>query len=754
MAFAQEWNLTGRLFDKAAGSLPLEATEIIVSHLDGETISSGFSDNQGKFTFSLPSGKFVVRYRQLGDILKADTIDVHNNVDLGDIMLTVKEHTLNEVMITSQRRLFSQKAGKLVYLVQNSPFASGFNMRDMLHNIPRIDPTSDEIKIIGKNGVVVLVNGHRINLDGKDLDMYLRTLPSENVSKIELVTNPSAEFDAEGNCGVINIILKSKPVGFDGNVHTVLTQRSHFSAEEGIGLSFSSGNFSVEYKINNSNEKRRQIVQNTYSYPDYMRFTTDNTLNRYDILGQNLNSNYQLGDLNLGFFATLNNSRSKAHQMGQMTFNADACPSNSYSESNHDKYHLETISPYVDWKLDSLGKKVTVNYNYIHVIDKINQNFDSSTAHNFSNSNNDYSYIVNTLSADLNLPFTWLNFELGGKYSHFRTNNVSEFGSRNVFLYKETVTAFYADVNRMFDFFYAKAGLRYEHTNDDGITLEGLSVSNKYDHWFPFAEISYNPSDNHSFALSYSKRIDRPSMNDMNPTRVFRNTYTYTEGNDRLTPSVMDNLEFNYVFKGNFSFNLYYYHTSDAIQNLTQVVDDLFTKYSPKNCLTINTFGTDASYNFSFGKFNLYSSVSMFYVKAKSYVDELDDKDLRSLNTSFSANLSYRYKVLNFYANYYHVLPGIEESFHTGNLDCVGLGCKIDIIKNKLLLNIQAQDIFSGTKSNNRTEYKDYVFRNRINNDNTSFRVGLTYNFGKQKAKKADINISNNETNRLPDIKK
>lgn len=72
----------------------------------------------------------------------------------------------------------------------------------------------------------------------------------------------------------------------------------------------------------------------------------------------------------------------------------------------------------------------------------------------------------------------------------------------------------------------------------------------------------------------------------------------------------------------------------------------------------------------------------------------------------------------------------------------------------KLLLNIQAQDIFSGTKSNNRTEYKDYVFRNRINNDNTSFRVGLTYNFGKQKAKKADINISNNETNRLPDIKK
>ena len=754
VSFAQQWHLTGRLLDKDDGSSPLEGTEIIVSHLDGETISSNFSDDQGKFMLSLSTGKFVVRYRQLGDILRADTIDVHDNIDLGNIKLNVKDHTLKEVTITSQRRMLSQKAGKLVYLVQNSPFANGFNMRDLLHNIPRIDPTSDEIKIIGKSNVLVLVNGHRINLDGKDLDVYLRTLPSENVSKIELMTNPSAEFDAEGNCGVINIILKSKPVGFDGNIHTLLTQRSHFSVEEGAGFSFSSGNFSVEYKVNNSNEKRRQMVQNSYSYPAYTRFTNDNTLNRYDILSQNLNSNYQLGNWDLGFFATLNSSRNKARHIGEMTFSVDTYPSNSYSELNHDKYRLGTISPYAVWKLDSLGKKITVNYNYIHVTDNINQSFGSSTAQGFSSSSNDYSYIVNTLSADLTLPFTWLNFELGGKYSHFRTNNVSEFGIRNGFLYKESITAFYADINRKFGSFYAKAGLRYEHTYDDGITLEGQSVSNKYNHWFPFAELSYNPSDDHSFALSYSKRIDRPSMNDMNPTRVYRDTYTYTEGNDRLAPSIMDNLEFNYVFKGNLTFDLYYYHTSDAIQNLTQVVDDLFTKYSPKNCLTINTFGTDASYNLSFGKFNLYTSISMFYIKAKSYVDELDDKDLQSLNTSFSANLSYRYKAMTFYANYYHVLPGVEEAYHTGNIDYVGLGCKIDLLKNKLLLNIQAQDIFGGTKSHNWMEYKDYIFRNRIDNDNTSFRVGLTYNFGKQKAKRADVSISNSETNRLPDIKK
>ena len=96
----------------------------------------------------------------------------------------------------------------------------------------------------------------------------------------------------------------------------------------------------------------------------------------------------------------------------------------------------------------------------------------------------------------------------------------------------------------------------------------------------------------------------------------------------------------------------------------------------------------------------------------------------------------------------------MEESFHTGNLDCLGLGCKINLLKNKLLLNVLAQDIFGGTKAHNRVAYNDYMFRNNIDNDNTSLRVGLTYNFGKHKAKRTDVNINNSEMNRLPDIKK
>lgn len=109
---------------------------------------------------------------------------------------------------------------------------------------------------------------------------------------------------------------------------------------------------------------------------------------------------------------------------------------------------------------------------------------------------------------------------------------------------------------------------------------------------------------------------------------------------------------------------------------------------------------------------------------------------------------------MTFYANYYHIFPGIEEAYHTGNIDCVGLGCKMNIIKNRFLVNLQANDIFGGVKSHNRVEYNDYVFRNNIDNDNTYIRMNLTYKFGKHKARKTDVSISNNEVNRLPDIKK
>lgn len=751
---AQQWKVSGQLIDKTNTNKPLEAVEILISKLDGESIYSDFSDGEGKFTIPLATGQFVLKYRQLGDILRTDTIRVNKNIDMGCISLNIKQYTLKEVTVTSQKRMLTRKDGHLVYLVQNSPFANGFSTRDLLHNIPRIDPSSDEIKIIGKSNVLVLVNGHHINLEGKDLDTYLRTLPSEDISKVELITNPSTEYDAGGNSGVINIILKDKPVGLDGDIHSNYTQRSHAALEEGVRLSTSTGDISLEYRVNNSNEKRHQIIESSYSYQDFSRDSESRKLNRYNVLAQDLNGNLCVGPFNLGFFATLNRSSSRISQYGELTTSDVKYSNSDFSSMNKDRYHLFTISPYAEWKLDSLGKKISLNYNYINVGDNIRQDYTAGEEKTYKLNHNDYSYVVNTVNIDTKIPFSWLNFELGGKYSHFRTNNNSTFDIVNGFLYKETIVSLYTDINHNFGAWYAKVGLRYENTKDTGLTQEGIRAKNKYNHWFPFAELSFTPSNNHSFTLGYSKHINRPTMNEMNPTRVYSDSYNYTVGNIYLQPSMMDNIEFNYIFKGNLSFDLYYYNTSDAVQMLTSVTDNMITKSAPVNCLNIKTYGGDANYSFSFWRFNLYTSLSMYYNKGKSYVREVDDHELKSLNATASGNLSYRFKAANLYVKYFHVFPGLEEIYHTKSLDCLTLGYKLNLLKNRLILNVQMQDVFGGTKSRNRVNYTDYVFQNRIDNDNTSLRIGLTYKFGKHKAKKSDIYINNNETNRLPDIKK
>lgn len=750
MIKAQNYHISGQLQEAGTAHKPIEAAEILVNDMNGHAIYDDFSDERGKFAFDIAAGTYVMIYRQLGDIMRKDTIDVHTDINFGIIPLKIKEYMLEGVTITSQKRILSRKKDRLVYLVENSPFATGFSSRDLFQNVPRIDPTSEGLKIIGKSSVIVLVNGHRINLEGTDLNSYLQNIPSDNVSKIELITSPSAEYDAGGNSGVINIILKRPPIGFDGRVSASYTQRSYAAFSESASLSFSNQYLSLTYDVNRANGKRKRMNKTNYEFSDYTRYSDSNEVNKYDNVGQNLNGNLDLGDVNIGFFATQKNSNSDPRKNSIVGISTDNTQDVLSTTKQDNKYRLSTISPYVEWKLDSLGKKVTVNYSYINIGDDNNQDYTSSSAQPFSHSNSDYSFIVNTVNADINLPFKWLTFELGGKHSHFRTNSHSMFDIASGFLYKETVNAFYTSVNRSFGPLYVKTGVRYEHTKNEGLTIEGLKTDSKYGNWFPFVNLSYDPNDNHSFNLGYSKHINRPSMNDVNPTRVYNDAFHYTVGNPSLEPPIMENLELSYVYKGNLSVDLYYYHTSDGSMPLTKIIDNTTEMTQPVNCVDIKSYGGNIGYNFSFNRFNLYTSVTASYNRGTSYLAEVDDSDMKSFNSTISTNLSYNFKKVKLYAKYYRALPGLEEVYHTKSMDLLRLGCHVELIKDKLNLSVTALDPFYGSRGRFHVDYADYTYRCINDNDNRSFSIGLTYKFGSHKAKKSNLNIDNSDRYRLP----
>ena len=173
-------------------------------------------------------GNFTLVIRYLGEILYQKTIALNENTDLG-VLKVDNAHQLSEVTLTAKKQLIEKKSDRLVYNVQNSLLSTGVSSDELLKNIPRIDPTSDGLKIIGKSNVLVMIDDRLLNISGDDLKNYLKTLRSENIDKIEIITNPSAKYDAAGNTGLINIKLKKKlNTGFDANISStsILTKQA------------------------------------------------------------------------------------------------------------------------------------------------------------------------------------------------------------------------------------------------------------------------------------------------------------------------------------------------------------------------------------------------------------------------------------------------------------------------------------------------------------------------------------------------
>ena len=208
--------------------LPIEFAEVILYENKNPFLSE-LSGNKGDFTLSVnKKGNFTLVIRYLGEILYQKTIALNENTDLG-VLKVDNAHQLSEVTLTAKKQLIEKKSDRLVYNVQNSLLSTGVSSDELLKNIPRIDPTSDGLKIIGKSNVLVMIDDRLLNISGDDLKNYLKTLRSENIDKIEIITNPSAKYDAAGNTGLINIKLKKKlNTGFDANISStsILTKQA------------------------------------------------------------------------------------------------------------------------------------------------------------------------------------------------------------------------------------------------------------------------------------------------------------------------------------------------------------------------------------------------------------------------------------------------------------------------------------------------------------------------------------------------
>lgn len=776
--FAQDYTVKGIVKDSTQ---VIAFANVILTDSNGEMKTGTITEEDGSFNLTTQQGTYTVTVSFLGYQTWKQTISVDQNLDLGIISLNSQDNELGEVVVTAEKPLIERKADRLVFNVRSSVFANGVSADELLKNVPRIDPTSDGLSIIGKSSVQIMINERLLNLSGDDLKNYLKSLRSENIEKIEVITNPSAKYDAAGNSGLINIKLKkNSKLGFDGYITSTYTQRTKPSLGQSLKLNYSTEKLILEYNIYYGNDTRNIIHENEYIFENDTRISDEDTERQNKGLSNSFNMDYKVStNSNLGFYFNYNDwdndliytSKVKYRDNDNNIYRTQSLPSQLYGD-----YKNLSISPYYDIQLDTVGSKLKLNYNYVSnktdsknslVAETFSGDFETMEDRSTSQNNVVNDFKINSLNIDFEFPWDSYKLDTGFKFSQFDTDNDISFYDTtsgtpvldtvisNRFLYEERIYAGYINVNKKFsENFHASIGLRYENTSVEGNSItQQERFTNDYDNFFPSLSLSYDPSERNSFYLSYNKRILRPTLFDVNPFRVYQDAFNFSVGNPNLLPSITDNVELGYVYNGNLSLALFSSKIKDNTAYVTTVNNNQIIVTQPLNILTTYDTGIDLSYNWKIlPRLNSFNSFNLTYQKSKSSNISFPDENLKGFNSIIA---SYNTLSLNedrsnkVFVNAYYAFSGVEGIYQSKNVFMLRLGTSLSFLNRNLNINIYATDVFNTTIARNTIDFNEFILKNRIFNDNRSLSISATYKFGNNKSKQSNRDIDSSETDRI-----
>jgi outer membrane receptor protein involved in Fe transport len=680
---------------------------------------------------------------------------------------------LKEVSVQGKKKLYEQKVDRMVFNVENSVQATGGDALDALKITPRVNVQNDQISIVGKSTMQVMVDDRMIYLSGDDLINYLKSIPSANIKSIEVITAPPAKYDAQGNSGILNIKLKKAlNDSWNAGVRTSLTQATYLSENLGGNFTYKKNKFSFLADISANN--RKNIYENdiTYEYPtEFWEGKIRNT-NKNKNINYNLVVDYQLSQKNKigilynGIFGNSNeNSNNQTY-----IYNLDLTKLNKQydSKGNTDKNNNNhALNLNLIHKIDSLGKQFSVDIDYF--INHNNQknpfyttNYDYTipVAENYFTQNDGTQKIDNfSTKIDFQLPYKWAKVELGAKASFTNTKNDVEgnfyeisnnnnqlyLAQKNDFKYKENNQSIYFSAEKELDKKWtAKLGLRAEYTQNRGVSvLDSLGIihdsinSRKYLKIFPSAYIGYKLNDNHTFSLNYNRRINRPGYWELNPSKWYQNLNSYAIGNPFLQPSFGHNLELNHTYKNVFNSTVYFSKTENSFgqlathENNTENVVFIRENY-------FNSYSFGFSENINVKPFKVWTSVlggNINYMKTETFISYLQPNyegygssfftnntlDLNKTKT-FISQINFSY---NFFSKYqqFTIYP-------YSNLD---ISFKYLVLDKKLQMTLLFNNVLGSDRAllSTKTQGVSQSFRQYY--DSQFVRFSLNYKFGSSK---------------------
>ncbi len=767
--FAQQSILKGKLVDETG--LPLAFANVMLLKSDSIQVQITLTDSTGFFLLREKNGSYILKIHQFGQMLFTKNMVLDQDVDLGTIKIETVV-ALSGVNIQGRKKLVEQKVDRLVFNVENSIASQGMSGLDALRNTPLVQVQNENLSIVGKGNVAVMVNDRILNLSGSELTNYLQALRSDDILRIEVITTPPAKYGAQGNSGLINIILKRNPnLGWSGAVNASYQRNSYNGFRTGVTINYQSKKISSSLKLSQGNINYKLNGTSDLIGDKTSIFTTESRKDNPRIYGVNYGLDYKINERqNIGFIYDFSKLYYDITAAGISRYEANS-ERDSTLITNQQQHWLtptHVLNTYYDLKLDSTGKKLSITGNYLsNAPDKVN---DFSTFNSTSNygsiirNDSKMDYAIFSTQADLTLPSKFINIETGISYSLL--DNKSDVGyydlkgsdyiinpnNSNLFNYKEHNFASYLSLQKDFSKKWStNAGLRYEYTSLTGFTPrnEINKIKRNYGKLFPTVYISYKPDENHSLALSYSKRINRPGFQSLNPFRWYTNTYMYATGNSTLQPSFNDNVELSYAYKGKLTFGIYNQYSQDNIANIARYDEGIYSSII-ENGYDQNRTGINIGYYDTF--FQVWEtslSANASYTQTSPTILELEKLKVYSLyyaaNNTIRLNKNKTYFLL---LNFSHSLPFTYSSIKLQKQIDFSPGVRASFFDKKLNMSAVVSDAFKTLKNNGYSYNGQYKAVFTQYNDYRRILLSATYSFGNNKIKGANKNVKFEEQSR------
>ncbi|AYN69633.1 TonB-dependent receptor [Euzebyella marina] len=756
--------ISGTVVEEATGQPIAFATVMVADNETKKPLTGATTGDDGSFTLETSADNFYVEVGFLGFQSKTfgQPTTRTPKMDLGTISLTEDAQQLQEVVVAGEISRTEFKLDKRVFNVGKDLSSTGASALEVLNNVPSVNVNIEgKVSLRGSQGVQMLING-KPSIIASEEGNALGTITADMIERVEVITNPSAKYDAEGTSGIINIVLKKEErKGLNGSIsvntgtpagHSVgvslnrRTEKFNLFSQIGVGVR------DLPTDVENRNVN---LVNNTAVVSTGEEYRNENYYNL--VLG----TDYHINDMNV--LTLSGNFALEIEDQPSTTDFAEYDAANAIVSQWQRTEVTEARNPKFQYELqykknfDEDDDEHTLLFSGLGNFfgkDQSSEFINSTVSGELNDANQqtrtDFKEAVFTFKLDYTNPLTdEITLETGAQYvlndvsNDYEVNNlidgnyVNDPGLTNIFEYDQKVLGLYGTGSYEGKKWGVKGGLRLEQTDlNTFLATTDESNDQSYVNFFPSAHTSYKFTDKVSLQAGYSKRIYRPRMWDLNPFFNIRNNFSIRQGNPELEPEFTDSYELTSIYilgKASLNFGVYHRYTTDVIERVSTFEDNVSTfkpenigtnkstgiefnaKYSPANWLTLN------------GDFN-YSSFKRDGVFNTQIFDFTGDQWSSKLMTKIKLPADFDLEMTGNYQSSYRTVQSRME-----DILFMDMGLRKNLFKGKAVINLSIRDLFASRVNESQIAQADFEVYNRAQRGRF-VALGFSYGFGKGEA--------------------